>query len=221
MSLDEQLLAEKRKTDETAGRAGDLRQAQRAGSDGSKSAGSGAYQENEGTPASLREAVRAGKKKDEGKGAGDKIASAAAAPMRKGTSKMLRQAWLHLIDSWGLTLIWINIHVFLRQILGEKLFCDLGEEWTDRTPGAGTAGAPEVKNVKNTKGDQSGAVEQATKATGLIEKMGCGCLDLGCLFTFLAIVCLMAMIVGVIDNPLKALAGLLTGIWGTITGTNN
>lgn len=131
---------------------------------------------------------------------------------------MLRQSWLHLIDSWGLTLIWINIHVFLRQILGEKLFCDLGEEWKDMIP---AAGAPEVKGVKDAGGDQSGVVEEATKATGLIEKMGCGCLDLGCLFTFLAIACLIAMIVGVIDNPLNVLISLLKGIWGAITGTSN
>ncbi|MDP2944687.1 MAG: hypothetical protein Q8N57_03960 [bacterium] len=221
MSLDEQLLEPNKLLAQSAQRAADLREARRSEISGSKSAGSGASQENEGTPASLREAVKEEKKKDGEKGAGDKIASAATAPMRKGTSKMLRQAWLHLIDSWGLTLIWINIHVFLRQILGEKLFCDLGEEWKDMIPAAGAAGAPEVKGVKDAGGDQSGTVEQATKATGLIEKMGCGCLDLGCLFTFLAIVCLMAMIVGVIDNPLKALASLLTGIWEQFTGTNN
>lgn len=204
MSLDEQLLAEKRETAEPAGRAGDLRAAQRADSGGTKASGTDGSRGNENTANSLREAVREGKKKDGAEGAGDKIASAAAAPMRKGTSKMLRQAWLHLIDSWGLTLIWINIHVFLRQILGEKLFCDLGEEWKDMIPAAGAAGAagaPEVKGVKGAEGDQSGAVEQATKATGLIEKMGCGCLDLGCLFIIIAAACQIIIIGEIFLNP--------------------
>ncbi len=38
------------------------------------------------------------------------------------TDNLLKQAWLNLIDSFGLTLVWINIHVFLSQVFGEKLF---------------------------------------------------------------------------------------------------
>ena len=208
MSLDEQLLAQKREADETAGRAGDLRAAQRAGSDGSKSAGSGAYQENESAPASLREAVRAGKKKDEGKGAGDKIASAAAAPMRRSTSKLLQQAWLNIIDSFGLTLIWVNIHVFLSYVLGEKLFCKLGDEWADMIPGGGAAGMPGAAEAK-----------PPVKASNECCLLG-GC-DLGCLFIIIAIACLMAMIVGVITNPLEALGSLLKTIWESFAGTSN
>lgn len=49
--------------------------------------------------------------------------------INKETSALLRQAWINIIDSFGLTLIWINIHVILSYIFGTKAFCRLGEEW--------------------------------------------------------------------------------------------
>jgi hypothetical protein len=198
MSLDEQLLAQKQEAGGPAGRAGDLREAQRANiaTDSSSEA-----------PKSLREAVIEEKRKEETKalkaGAGDRIASAAAAPLRKSTSKLLQQAWLNIIDSFGLTLIWINIHVFLSYVFGEKLFCKLGEEWQDMIPGAGAVA-----------GDKP-----PIKASNECCILG-GC-DLGCLFIVIAIACIIAMIVGVITNPLEALKALLGTIWGAIAGTSN
>ncbi|NCN25626.1 hypothetical protein COT94_03235 [Candidatus Falkowbacteria bacterium CG10_big_fil_rev_8_21_14_0_10_37_14] len=47
-------------------------------------------------------------------------------------SKALAQAWLNLIDSFGLTLIWINVHTFLSLVLGEHIFVRLGHEWIDQ-----------------------------------------------------------------------------------------
>ncbi|MEK7202765.1 MAG: hypothetical protein AAB653_00400 [Patescibacteria group bacterium] len=58
-----------------------------------------------------------------------KLEEKVMAPAKAGTNELLKQAWLNLINSFGLTLIWINIHVFLRWVLGDKLFCKLGEEW--------------------------------------------------------------------------------------------
>ncbi len=50
-------------------------------------------------------------------------------PARQVTSRLLRQAWYCLIPSWGLTSVYINLHVFLRFVLGKDLFCKLGDEW--------------------------------------------------------------------------------------------
>ena len=214
MSLDSQLLAQKPETGGSAGRAGGLREAQRSRSRGSKAARPNNFRKDEGAvndqgeaPKSLREAVIEEKKKKEasgGEGAGGQIA--AAAPMRKGTSKLLQQAWINTIDSFGLTLIWVNIHVFLSYIFGEKLFCKLGEEWADMM-GGGTVQAPGVSGVKP-------PIKASNKCCVLA-----GC-DLGCLFIILAIACLIAMMVGVITNPLEAISSLLTGIWGAITGAS-
>lgn len=78
----------------------------------------------------ILEAKRAAAKKKEAEekkkeGAGASIMS----PAKKGTSWLLKASWLNLIDSFGLTLIYINIHVLLKWVLGEKLFCKLGDEW--------------------------------------------------------------------------------------------
>lgn len=58
----------------------------------------------------------------------DKVAEAVMAPIQQGTSKLLQAAWENLIPSWGLTLFWIDIHVFLNMLF-PKMFCDLGKEW--------------------------------------------------------------------------------------------
>ncbi len=44
------------------------------------------------------------------------------------TGRALRWSWLSLISSWGLTLIYIDIHVFMHFVLSD-VFCGLGEEW--------------------------------------------------------------------------------------------
>lgn len=46
-----------------------------------------------------------------------------------GTDFVLREFWFLLIPSWGLTLIWINIHVFLSFVVGDNYFSRLGHEW--------------------------------------------------------------------------------------------
>lgn len=63
MNLDEQLLAQKQESDETARRVGGLREAQRTGS-GSVRAGEAAGFQG-GAPVSLRQAVIAAKRKED------------------------------------------------------------------------------------------------------------------------------------------------------------
>lgn len=70
----------------------------------------------------------------------NKLVTAALAPARKGTSALLKVAWENLIETFGLTLIWIDIHVFLNLVFGDKLFCKLGEEWIPDKPGASGPG---------------------------------------------------------------------------------
>jgi hypothetical protein len=61
----------------------------------------------------------------------------AISAFRAMTSKLLQDAWANLIPSFGLTLIWIDIHFFLNMVFGDKFFCDLGGEWMP-------AGVPEL-----------------------------------------------------------------------------
>lgn len=83
-------------------------------------------EEPEESPQSLRQAQFNAAKK---KAILDEMKKKVAMPVKMGTNRILRWAWLTLIPSWGLTLIYINIHVFLRFVLGEKLFCKFGDEW--------------------------------------------------------------------------------------------
>jgi hypothetical protein len=83
------------------------------------------------------------------KGGTGGIMDQAAAPVRKGTNKLLKASWKNLIQSFGLTLIWINMHVFLRFVFGQKLFCKLGQEWIPEkvSKTIGTAGKNSSKTI--------------------------------------------------------------------------
>ncbi len=207
MNLDEQLLKE-----QSAERSGSLREEQRS------SKGEAVNNEiyNEEAP-SLRQIVQAVKREraaqEEKEGsASNKAATAVTAPIKQSTSKLLQQAWLNLIDSFGLTLIWINLHVFLKQIFGEKFFCKLGEEWFPNTPAIspGSGGASEIAN--------SEVGKKATKSVGTVEVMGLVVLDLGCLLIIIAIFVIVGMILKVVNNPLETIAALLGELWGALWG---
>ena len=51
-----------------------------------------------------------------------------AMPLRMYINSALRQSWIWLVASWGLTLIYINIHAYMSMIM-PSLFCKLGDEW--------------------------------------------------------------------------------------------
>jgi len=111
----------------------------------------------------------------------EKIAEKITAPARMGTSRLLQMAWTSLIPSFGLTLIWINIHVFLRLVLGEKLFCKLGDEWL----------------MGKTKGGAMGgeAVKTAGRGIGLVEVLVLMLLDALALLIIGIIVAFIVMVV--------------------------
>lgn len=62
-------------------------------------------------------------------------------------------------------------------------------------------------------------IEKAEKAAGLVESMGCCCLNLGCLLLVLMMLSLLALIVGVVENPLVAVMEGVKSLWHAITGT--
>lgn len=188
MPVDDELLArtnpeteEEESTDESE-MAGDFRAAKRQGGNSL-----------EDSPVSIRELrQRVLVRQKVAKAKAESEASRASTnPMRRATDKMLQFAWTNLIDSFGLTLIWIDIHVFLNNVLGPKVFCDLGDEWIPA----------EAKKVigNSDHGDKSLALAEE------VEKMGCGCLNLGCLLLLIAVLLQFSLIATALAKPFEAL----------------
>lgn len=161
--------------DEQIAMAGQLRQAK---------SGKGEEENNAETaePRSLRERVmQARRKMDIKQRAKDKIKEKITEPAKQGTNSILRWAWTTLIPSWGLSLIYINLHVFLKMVFGEKLFCKLGDEWIP-------------KQIQTAGGD---AGKTAGRAFGIVEVMGLVLLDLIAFFIIFAV---LAILVWLADN---------------------
>ncbi len=94
---------------------------------------------------SLRERIMQARQAMDLKERAKKMEEKVLAPVKAGTSKLLANAWRVLIPSWGLSFLWINIHVFLKSVFGEKLFCKLGDEWMPKQ--AQAAGGEAGKTV--------------------------------------------------------------------------
>lgn len=142
--------------------------------------------------------------KEEAKGAkarglGAQATQLIAAPIQQGTSKLLQQSWLNLIDSYGLTLIWINVHVFLRWTVGEKYFCKLGREWLG---GGKMGGASAAKGA----GQSSNLILGLPAAgLGLLEAGVLAMLDFILLMLILASLAIPAFLIYMIINPTEAI----------------
>jgi len=50
--------------------------------------------------------------------------------IRQATAKALSFSWLNIIDTFGLTLLYINFHFIAKYIAGSQMFSEFGEEWT-------------------------------------------------------------------------------------------
>jgi len=133
----------------------------------------------DGESGSLRQRVQAARQalnlKEKAK---QKLEEKVMAPAKQGTNWLLRWAWTSLVPSWGLSLIYINIHVFLRFVLGDKLFCKLGQEWLPK----------QISSVSGAPGEMAG------KTIGIVEVMVLLILDLIAFFIVLAILALLVMI---------------------------
>ncbi|MFH1233059.1 MAG: hypothetical protein V1649_00180 [Patescibacteria group bacterium] len=135
---------------------------------------------NGGEGGSLRERMtRARQALDLKERAKKKLEEKVMDPAKAGISELLKQAWLNLISSFGLTLIWINIHVFLRWVLGDKLFCKLGEEWLPK----------QISQATGQKGEK-----MSGQAIGLVEVMALIFLDLLVLICLIIIVAVFMII---------------------------
>ena len=117
--------------------------------------------------------------------------------VNKVTSELLKAAWENLIDSFGFTLIWIDIHIFAGLVLGNKMFCKLGMEWV-----------PDM--LKQTRFKEA---EKMGKKAGAIEGMGVACLNLGCLMIIIANIMIIGVILSVVTNPISAIAHIFGYIW--------
>ena len=206
-SIDEMLMADRKRQgagsdadqrrQEEMNNANQLRLAQMAARDGERQTGEQAG----GQSGSFRDRWRAAKRAMNIKQrAKDKLEEKVAAPAKAGTSKALRWAWMTLIPSFGLSLIYINIHVFLKWVVGEKLFCKLGEEWIP-------------KQIAGVGGEAS---KMAGSSIGLVEAMGLAMLDLLVLLVILGALGLIALIVSWATNPWEALKAIWSMSWGAI-----
>lgn len=131
--------------------------------------------------------------------------------VQQGTGKLLQQAWLNLIDSWGLTLIWINIHVFLRFVFGEQFFGKLGTEWlsSGKTGGAAKAGTGSILGIPE-------------KGFGLLEAAVLGFLDLLVLVIAIISIAISCIFFYILTHPVETTIQLTPQIlktgFSSITG---
>lgn len=175
-NLDERLLAGNTLSPEQENAAaGELRERKR----GVAGEETGAETDSNNEPQSFREKIKAAQQalnlKEMAK---KKVEEKVVAPVKQATSRALRWAWEVSIPSFGLGLIYVNIHVFLRFVLGERFFCKLGEEWLPELIGGavGQAGKTINKNI------------------GIIEVIVLLILDLIVLLIILGILSLLVMI---------------------------
>jgi len=111
------------------------------------------------------------------------------------TSGLLRWMWGLLIPSFGLSLVYINIHVFCNKIFGDMLFCKLGDEW--KMPGA--AGLNQHGSMAN-----------------LVELMGLLFLDLVAFFLIMFGFITFALVVDIIEHPMQYLGTMFYIIYSLI-----
>lgn len=114
------------------------------------------------------------------------------------TSSLLKAAWQNIIPTFGLSVLWIDIHIFLSQVLGKDLFCSLGSEWFPK-------GTP--RNL-----------DGAKRSLGLVEGMGVGCLNIGCLIMLLSVLVVISMIITGITNPLLIIKSIFGTLWCALGG---
>lgn len=133
-------------------------------------------------PRSLRQALAFDRMKEQIK---EKAKEAIVAPVRMGTSRFLQWAWLNLVPSIGLSLIYINMHVFLRQLF-PSAFCKLGQEWMPKMAGTGEHSTTNI----------------AGTAFGIAEIIGLLFLDILAISVILGVLSFIIMIVDFMGQPI-------------------
>jgi len=120
--------------------------------------------------------------------------------LNKATGGLLKAAWENLVESWGFTLIWIDIHVFGNLVFGNKVFCKLGSEWIPDT----------VKQA------QFKEAEKLGKVAGTFEGAGAACVNLGCLMVVLGVLVALGMLLDVLSNPITGFSHIAGYVWDAI-----
>jgi len=187
MDIDEQLINQNTESSE-AENAGEFRASRR-----------GEMQERgEDERASLRERIQQKRTEETRKFKEEQedgsVSSAPISPILKATDEALKFAWENLIISWGLTLIWIDIHVFLSKVFGPSVFRAPGEEWVP-------------DNIKKI----ASKSKQASALLRIVEGSGIGCLNLGCLFLIIFIFTIISIIASALSGDLSLLYELFKG----------
>jgi hypothetical protein len=97
------------------------------------------------------------------------------------TSKLLELSWPNLLDPFAcvLALAYINTHVFGHSVLGEKVFCALGEEWIP----------PQMRT-----GIFAKSFKDKAKTIGLLEIIGLVLLDFAALAALFVLIVVVAWI---------------------------
>ena len=115
----------------------------------------------------------------------------------KATAGILKDSWMGLVESFGLTLLYIDLHFLLNMILGDKMFCKLGHEWVPA----------EIEKFGGKRAEMLG------KKIEVVETGGCcainGCLLMLLLISFAPII----LLIWVVVHPVDALAYLGTMIY--------
>jgi len=148
--------------------------------------------------AESRLAGRLAGREAEQKGLKEKAVDKATAPVSMGSRRALQWAWTSLIPSFGLSLIWINIHVFLRTVF-PNIFCKLGEEWLPK----------EVLEKTGTTG------KAVSGSAFIIEAMALAALNF---IAFFIIIAILAIIVWLADSIVFKVISEGIGIWEWATG---
>jgi hypothetical protein len=126
----------------------------------------------------------------------EKINEKVINPAKMATANGLRWAWLTLIPSWGLSIIYINMHVFLRFVFPD-LFCKLGDEWI-----------PKIVSNKST------AKNVAGTAFGIVEIIALVIIDLVLLILLLII---LTIIVWISESLVFKILATGEKVWGWIS----
>ncbi len=131
---------------------------------------------------------------------------------RAGTDWALRMSWYNIIDTFGLTLIWINCHIFLRFVWGSKYFSKLGHEWA-------SMGAAKLETAV-AGAEAKEALAMAGDRVGFVEAMLVLLLDLIVLFAlslfFVQVVIVIALITKFGDTALSVLVGPVSVIMDAV-----
>lgn len=167
--------------------------------------GEGGADINESSPQSLREAriMERAKAENERKGGGKDgkgvgvMAGEKPSAIALSLASLLKSSWLNVLPSFGLTLLWIDVHVILGKVFGNKVFCELGDEWTldKEAMGGALPGAKKNKMIKT------------------IEPMGLALGNLLLVLAILALISLIALIVGFVDSPMSAIKSMLESVF--------